>query len=76
MQELVEYLVRKLVDDPESARVESHTVQGYTVYEIHVAPSDLGKVIGRRGRIANALRTVAKAAGLKSKERATVEIAS
>ncbi len=76
MQELVEYLVRRLVDDPECARVEPHVVQGYTVYEIHVGPSDLGQVIGRRGRIANALRTVVKAAGLKRKERATVEIAS
>ena len=76
MQELVEYLVRNLVDDPENARVEPHESEGYTVYEIHVAPPDLGKVIGRRGRIANALRTVVKATSLKSKERATVEIAS
>ena len=76
MQGLVEYLVRELVDDPDNARVEAHPGQGYTVYEIHVGSDDLGKVIGRRGRIANALRLVVKAAGLKQRERATVEIAS
>jgi uncharacterized protein len=76
MQELVEYLVRRLVDEPESARVECRQVQGYTVCEVCVTPSDLGKVIGRRGRIANALRTIVKSAGLKSKQRATVEIIS
>jgi predicted RNA-binding protein YlqC (UPF0109 family) len=76
MQELVAYLVRKLVDHPDEARVEPQEAQGFTVYQVHVAPSDLGKVIGRRGRIANALRVVAKAAGLKKKVRATVEISS
>jgi predicted RNA-binding protein YlqC (UPF0109 family) len=76
MQDLIEYLVRQLVDDPDSARVEAEAVQGYTVYKVHVAPADLGKVIGRRGRIANALRVIAKTAGLKQKRRATVEIMS
>ena len=76
MQELIEYLVRELVDDPSAVRIEPADEQGYVVYQVHVAPSDLGKVIGRRGRIANALRVVAKAAGLKSRQRATVEIVS
>ncbi len=76
MQELIEYLVRELVDDPDSARVEAEAVQGYTVYKVYVAQDDLGKVIGRRGRIANALRILAKTAGLKQKQRATVEIMS
>jgi predicted RNA-binding protein YlqC (UPF0109 family) len=76
MQELIEYLVRELVDDPDSARVEPVEEQGYITYQVHVAPGDLGKVIGRRGRIANALRVVAKAAGLKQRSRASVEIIS
>ncbi len=76
MQELIEYLVRELVDDPAGVRVEAVEDQGYTVYQVRVTPSDLGKVIGRRGRIANALRIVAKAAGLRNRARATVEIIS
>lgn len=76
MQELIEYLVKELVDDPSSVRVEPVPHEGYTVYQVHVAPSDLGKVIGRRGRVANALRAVAKAAGLKQRKHATVEIVS
>jgi predicted RNA-binding protein YlqC (UPF0109 family) len=76
MQDLIEYLVRNLVDDPDSVRVEPETVQGYTVHKVYVASPDLGKVIGRRGRIANALRVLAKTAGLKQKQRATVEIMS
>ena len=76
MQALIEYLVRELVDDPDSARVEAVEDEGYVVYHVSVAPPDLGKVIGRRGRIANALRVVAKAAGLKKRKRATVEIDS
>ena len=76
MQELIEYLVRELVDDPDSARVEAHEEQGYTVFQVYVAQPDLGKVIGRRGRIANALRVIAKAASLKQRTRATVEIMS
>jgi predicted RNA-binding protein YlqC (UPF0109 family) len=76
MQELIEYLVRELVDDPDSARVEPVDDPGGTVYQVHVAPEDLGKVIGRRGRIANALRVVAKAASLKQRVRASVEVIS
>jgi predicted RNA-binding protein YlqC (UPF0109 family) len=76
MQELIEYLVRELVDDPDSVRIEPVEDQGYMVYQVHVAPADLGKVIGRRGRIANALRVVAKAAGLRERARASVEIVS
>ncbi len=76
MQELIEYLVRQLVDDPGSARVEPVDEQGFTVYQVYVAQPDLGKVIGRRGRTANALRVIVKAAGLKQNARATVEIIS
>ena len=76
MQELIEYLVRELVDDPDSVRIEPVEDQGYTVYQVNVAQADLGKVIGRRGRIANALRIVAKAAALRSRARTSVEIIS
>ena len=76
MQELIEYLVRELVDDPDSVRIEPVEDDGYTVYQVHVAQPDLGKVIGRRGRIANALRVVTKAAGLRDRARASVEIIS
>ncbi|HLM31317.1 MAG TPA: KH domain-containing protein [Solirubrobacterales bacterium] len=62
MRDLVEYVVRALVDDPEAVRVEELEEDGGTVLEVHVADGDLGRVIGREGRVANAIRTVAKAA--------------
>lgn len=73
---LIEYLAQALVDDPDS--VEVVTIQGdqSTTYEIRVGPNDLGKVIGKQGRIANALRSVAKAAAMKSKRKVFVEIAA
>jgi uncharacterized protein len=76
MKELVEFMVRSLVDDPEAVRVEVAEGGNVTVYEVSVAPADLGKVIGRQGRIANALRSVVKAAAMRTDERATVEIVS
>ncbi len=62
MRELVEFLVRALVADPESVRVEEISEHDGTVFEVHVAGDDLGRVIGREGRVANALRTITKAA--------------
>jgi len=76
MQELVEYMVKSLVDDPQAVRVNAIEGDGITVYEVSVGSSDLGKVIGRQGRIANALRSVVKAAATKANQRATVEIVS
>ena len=76
MQELVEYLVKVLVDEPDAVNVGVIEVGGATTYEITVAENDLGKVIGRQGRIANALRTVVKAAALKTGERVSLEIMS
>lgn len=76
MRELVEYMVKALVDDPDAVRVNAVEGENATVYEVTVAPADLGKVIGRQGRIANALRSVVKAAAMKSNARATVEIVS
>jgi len=74
MRELVEYLARALVEDPDSVRVEEVDENGDTVLEVRVAQDDLGRVIGRSGRVANALRTVAKAAATHEGRHVTVEI--
>ena len=69
-------MVKALVDEPEAVSVNRVEGEGVTIYEVAVAAHDLGKVIGRRGRIANALRAVVKAAAMKSNQRATIEILS
>ncbi len=62
MRDLVEFLVRALVEDPDAVRVEELEEDDATVLEVRVADDDLGRVIGRDGRVANAIRTIAKAA--------------
>lgn len=74
MKQLIEYLVKELVDDPEQVSISEVPGEEATTYEVRVAPEDLGKVIGKQGRIANALRTVAKAAAMKHKRKVYVEI--
>jgi uncharacterized protein len=74
MRELVEFLARALVSDPDAVRVEELEENGDTVLEVHVAPDDLGRVIGRSGRVANAIRTIAKAAAAHEDRRVLVEI--
>jgi len=74
MRELVEFLVRALVEDPGAVRVEELEENGDVVLEVTVADDDLGRVIGRGGRIANALRTIARAAATKEERRVIVEI--
>jgi predicted RNA-binding protein YlqC (UPF0109 family) len=74
VQELVEYLAKGLVDKPDEVRVERVEKDGALVLELRVAPDDVGKVIGRQGRIARALRTIVRAAGARSNERALLEI--
>lgn len=71
---LIEYLVQNLVDIPEEVEITEVPGDEATTFEVRVAPSDLGKVIGKQGRIANALRTVAKAAAMKHKNKVYVEI--
>ena len=74
--DLLEYLARGLVDDPDAVRVEREEREdGYVVLRLHVAPDDVGKVIGRNGRIVRALRTVVRASAGRSHERVSVEIA-
>ena len=74
MKELVEYIVKALVDKPDEVNISETQGESLTILEIKVAQEDIGKVIGREGRIANAIRTVAKAAAAKQKKRVTVEI--
>ena len=76
MRELVELMVKSLVDNPDGARVNEVAGESITVYEISVDETDLGKVIGKGGRIANAMRTIVKAAATKHDRKATVEILS
>ena len=72
--ELVEYLARRLVDDPDAVRVETVQRDGDRVLRLHVAPDDVGKVIGRKGRLARALRSVVRASASRSRERVLLEI--
>jgi uncharacterized protein len=74
MRELVEFLARALVDDPSAVRVEEFEEDGDIVLEITVAEDDVGRVIGRGGRIANAIRTLAKAAAVREDRRVIVDI--
>ncbi|HUS80873.1 MAG TPA: KH domain-containing protein [Armatimonadota bacterium] len=76
MRELVELMVKSLVDNPDEARVNEVAGESITVFEVSVNESDLGKVIGKGGRIANAMRTIIKAAATKHDRKATVEILS
>ena len=72
---LVEYLARQLVDQPDAVRVEEGEEDGALVLRLHVAPDDLGKVIGRQGRIARALRTIVRAGAAREGRRVLLEIA-
>ena len=74
MTELLAYLARQLVDRPEEVRVETAERDGATVLQLRVAPDDVGKVIGRNGRIARALRTVVRAGAVRRGERVLLEI--
>jgi predicted RNA-binding protein YlqC (UPF0109 family) len=75
MAELLEWIARRLVDEPDAVRVEEEQRDGAIVFHLHVAPDDVGKVIGRQGRIARALRSVVRAAGARADERYLLEIA-
>jgi predicted RNA-binding protein YlqC (UPF0109 family) len=72
--ELLEFLVKALVEDPEAVVIEELEEEGDLVYEITVAEADLGRVIGKGGRVANAIRTIAKAAAVRIDRRVIVDI--
>jgi len=75
VEELLAYLARSLVDDPSAVNVESFEEDdGTVVLELHVAPDDAGKVIGRGGRTVAALRTVMKAAAVREERRVLVDV--
>lgn len=74
MKELLEFLARSLVDHPEEVRVEEVVSDNGVLLRLNVAKDDVGKVIGKQGRIARALRTVVKASAVKDGKQATVEI--
>lgn len=74
MKELVEYIARALVDNPDEVHVEQFEDEQTITLELHVAPDDMGKVIGKQGRIAKAIRTVVNAAAAGGKKRVQVEI--
>jgi len=75
MQELVAELARRLVDEPDAVRVEQYEDEdGTLVFELTVAEGDIGKVIGRQGRLARALRTIVRAGGVAAGRRLALEI--
>lgn len=74
MNELVELLVKSLVDKPDQVSVQAVEGDRSTVLELRVAPEDMGKVIGKQGRIAKAIRTIVKAAASKEGKKVIVEI--
>ena len=74
MKELVEVIAKALVDEPESVVVNEREEKKTTVLEVRVAESDMGKVIGKQGRIAKAIRSVVKAAAAKEDKKVIVDI--
>ena len=74
MKELLLYMAKNLVDDPEAVTVNEISDEDGTVLELHVASADMGKVIGRQGRIAKEIRTIIKTVALRTGDKVTVEI--
>ena len=75
MAELLAWIARRLVDAPEAVTVETIERDDAIVLRLHVAPDDMGKVIGRQGRLARALRTLVRAGGAHADRRIVLEIA-
>jgi len=74
VRELVEYIAKSLVDHPDQVRVNQIPGEQTVVIELEVAPDDMGKVIGKEGRIANAIRSLLKIAAAREGKRAILEI--
>jgi predicted RNA-binding protein YlqC (UPF0109 family) len=74
MKPLVEYIAKSLVDDPSQVKVSENRRGGSVVLELSVAPEDMGRVIGRNGRVANAMRTLLRVSAQKQGKRATLDI--
>ncbi len=74
MEQLLEHIAKALVDDPDRVEVKQVESERLIILELRVAPEDMGKVIGKQGRIAKAIRTVVNAAAVKENKRVVVEI--
>ncbi|MEX0801395.1 MAG: KH domain-containing protein [Dehalococcoidia bacterium] len=74
MKELIEFMARAIVDEPDAVEVTEENDDDQIVYHLKVAEADMGKVIGKQGRIANAMRTLLKVAAIKNGTRAMLEI--
>jgi len=74
LKELIEYIAKALVDNPDQVRVSEIEGEKTSVIELNVSKEDLGKVIGKQGRTARAMRTILSAASTKVKKRAVLEI--
>jgi predicted RNA-binding protein YlqC (UPF0109 family) len=74
MKDLIEFVVKALVDDPSEVQLKEITGDKVTLYELRVAKADIGKVIGKRGRTAGAIRTILNAVSTKQGKRAELEI--
>ena len=74
MQELVKVLAKALVENPDAVEVEAVEEEDRTVLKLHVAQDDMGRVIGKQGRIAKAIRTIVKSAATRENKKVTVDI--
>lgn len=74
MKDIIEVIAKSLVKNPDQVNVTEAVDRDTTIYELRVAPEDMGKVIGKQGRIAKALRTVVKAAATRANKRVVIEI--
>jgi predicted RNA-binding protein YlqC (UPF0109 family) len=74
VKELIEYIARSLVDNPDQVKVTQVEGEQSVIFELQVAQEDMGKIIGKEGRIANAIRTLLKVAAAREGKRAVLEI--
>ncbi len=74
MKELIEFMARAIVDYPDEVEVTEEEIEDQIVFHLKVAESDMGKVIGKQGRIANAMRTLLKVAAIRRETKAILEI--
>jgi predicted RNA-binding protein YlqC (UPF0109 family) len=74
MKQLVETIAKALVDHPDQVKVNEVVTEKSVVYELSVAPTDMGKIIGKQGRVAKSIRSVVSAAALQEQKRVTIEI--
>jgi len=75
MKDLVEYIAKSLVDEPENVSVREVVSQQSVILQLKVAPGDMGKIIGKEGRVAKAMRSLLKVAAARERKRVTLEIA-